>query len=117
IASHFGLDLEVLIRTRAELAEVVRRNPLQGIAADPKRYLVSFLAKKPPSELVRKLADSATSEERLVGFGRELYSWHPGGIGRSRLWTLLAGQSLGITATARNWNTVTKLLALARSDK
>ena len=45
--------------------------------------------------------------------GRELYSWHPGGVGRSELAKQLSERSLGATATARNWNTLEKLLALA----
>jgi uncharacterized protein (DUF1697 family) len=45
--------------------------------------------------------------------GREVYAWHPDGVGRSKLAVLLAGKGLGVTATARNWKTVTQLLALA----
>ncbi|MGY5137631.1 DUF1697 domain-containing protein, partial [Streptomyces nigrescens] len=48
---------------------------------------------------------------RLIG--RELYLWCPGGIGRSKLADAVSRAPLGVTATARNWNTVTKLLALA----
>jgi uncharacterized protein (DUF1697 family) len=51
--------------------------------------------------------------ERFVVSGREIYTWHPDGIQRSKLNTALSGKRLGVTATARNWNTVTKLLALA----
>jgi uncharacterized protein (DUF1697 family) len=35
------------------------------------------------------------------------------GVARSKLWAVLAGRDLGVTATARNWTTVTKLLDLA----
>ncbi len=45
--------------------------------------------------------------------GRELYAWHPDGVARSKLWNELAGKELGVTATARNWTTVTNLLAMA----
>ena len=45
--------------------------------------------------------------------GREIYGWHPKGVARSKLWGRLAGRGLGVTATARNWTTVTKLLELA----
>ena len=50
--------------------------------------------------------------ERLVVIGRELHAWHPDGIARSGLSAGLAGPTLGVEATARNWTTVTKLLAL-----
>ena len=113
IAGRFGLDIEVVVRTRDELAEVVRRNPLGDVAVNPKRYQVSFLAAEPDPEVVRKLAAAAVPPEQFVAIGRELYAWHPEGVARSRLWALLAGRGLGVPATARNWTTVTKLLAMA----
>jgi uncharacterized protein (DUF1697 family) len=113
IADDFGLDLDVLVRTLTELAKIVERNPLAGVATDPKRYQVSFLETKPPAGLVRELARLAAPGEKLVAIGRELYAWHPAGVARSKLWAGLADRRLGIAATARNWTTVTRLLALA----
>ena len=113
IVGRFELDIAVVVRTRGELAEVVGRNPLADVAVNPKRYQVSFLAATPDPEAVRKLAAVADAREQFVVIDREIYAWHPDGIGRSRLWALLAGRGLGVTATARNWSTVTNLLALA----
>ena len=45
-----GLKIEVIVRTRAELARVVARNPLGTVATDPSRYLVTFLGAKPPAK-------------------------------------------------------------------
>jgi uncharacterized protein (DUF1697 family) len=113
IAARFGLDIPVVVRTRDELAGVVHRNPLEKVAKNPKRYQVSFLAANLGAEAMIKLAAAAAPSEQFVVSGREVYAWHPSSIGRSRLWTLLAGQGLGVTATSRNWTTVTKLLELA----
>jgi uncharacterized protein (DUF1697 family) len=113
IAKEFGLDIAVVTRTRAQLASVVERNPLARVAKDPKRYQVSFLDAKPSREVVRRIEQAADARERVVVDGREIYAWHPDTIARSKLWALLAGQSLGVTATARNWTTVQKLLELA----
>lgn len=113
ITDRFGLDVDVVVRTRDEIAEVVRRNPLGKVAKDPKRYQVSFLDRKPNAKVVDNLAALAVGSEQLVADGRELYAWHPDGVARSKLWAALAGRGLGVTATARNWTTVTKLLELA----
>jgi uncharacterized protein (DUF1697 family) len=113
IAEHLGLDIDAVARTRDELAAVVRRNPLAGVATDPKRYQVSFLDRELEPELVKQLSSFAAESERLVAHGRELYAWHPDGVARSKLWAKLAGPDLGVKATARNWNTVEKLLAMA----
>ena len=113
IARRFGLNITIVVRTRDELAEVVRRNPLGQVAANPKRYQVSFLAAELDPAAVRELAAAVVAPEQFVVVGREAYAWHPDGIGRSRLSALLAGRGLGVTATARNWTTVTNLLAMA----
>jgi uncharacterized protein (DUF1697 family) len=113
IAKEFGLDVSVVTRTRAQLAKVVERNPLGPVAVDPKRYQVTFLDGKLSADAVRKLETAAVPSERFVVDGREVYAWHPEGAARSKLWALLAGRSLGVTATARNWTTITSLLALA----
>jgi uncharacterized protein (DUF1697 family) len=113
LADEFGLDIPVVVRTRAQLAKVVQRNPLGKVATDPKRYQVSFLTGKLPAEVVRKLEEVAAPSERFVVSGREVYAWHGAGVARSKLWAMLAGRGLGVTATARNWTTVTTLLGLA----
>ena len=113
IEAEFGLAIDVVVRTPAELARVVKRNPLGEVANDPKRYQVSFLAGPLPAAAKRKLEDAVSDSEELVVSGREIYAWHPDGVARSKLWAALAGRGLGVTATARNWTTVTKLLELA----
>lgn len=113
IAGAFGLDIDVVVRTRDELAEAVARDPLGDVADNPKRYQVSFLAEDPPAGLEERLQDAAAEPERFAIAGREIYAWHPDTIARSKLWTLLAGRDLGVVATARNWTTTTKLLELA----
>jgi uncharacterized protein (DUF1697 family) len=113
IAERFGLDIAVVARTRAELADVVARNPLADVADNPKRYQVTFLDAKLSPAVVRKLEDAVVPPEQFVLHGREVYAWHPSGAARSKLWATLAGRGLGVTATARNWTTVTKLLELA----
>ena len=116
IAERLGLEIQVVVRSRDELAEVVRRDPLGDVAANPKRYQVSFLDGELAPATVRKLEEAAVEPERFVVSGREVYAWHPEGVARSKLWALLAGRGLGVTATARNWTTVTKLLGLAEQD-
>ena len=116
IAERFGFDVDVIVRTDSELAEVVARNPLGDVALDPKRYQVSFLESEPDPEVVAQIAENAAEDERLVAIGREIYAWHPGGAARSKLWAALAGRALGVRATARNWTTVTTLLEMARAS-
>jgi uncharacterized protein (DUF1697 family) len=113
IADGFGMEVSVVVRTRDELAEVIERDPLGDVAADPRRYQVTFLAGELDPGRASELEEVAVAPERFVVSGREIYAWHPDGVGRSALAAQLAQRGLGVAATARNWNTVTKLLALA----
>jgi uncharacterized protein (DUF1697 family) len=113
LGERFGLDVAVVVRTRAELARVVERDPLGKVAKNPKLYQVTFLEQAPPAEVVRKLEATAVGKERVEQIGRELYAWHPDGVGRSKLATRMSGKGLGVKGTARNWTTVAKLLELA----
>jgi uncharacterized protein (DUF1697 family) len=113
IEAELGLEIPAVVRTRDELAEVVRRNPLGDVADNPKRYQVSFLDGEPDPKAIEKLAAAAVDGERIEPIGREIYAWHPNGIARSKMWAALAGKGLGVKATARNWTTVTTLLEMA----
>ena len=113
IGRQFSLDIAVIVRTRDELAQVVKLDPLKDVADNPKRYQVTFLSSELDHKQLERRAAVAGPAERLVGIGRELYSWHPEGVGRSKLWGRIAGAGLGVTATARNWTTVTTLLQMA----
>jgi uncharacterized protein (DUF1697 family) len=117
IASEFGLEIAVVARTRDELAEVVSRNPLGDVAHNPKRYQVSFLSDELAPEVVERLSALTVGEERFAAIGRELYSWTPDGIARSKLWGGLAAKNLGVDATARNWTTVCTLLEMADDER
>ena len=117
IAARFGLDTDVVVRSRDELSDIVDRNPLADVATDPKRYQVTFLAGELDGGVVGKLEAAAAPPEQVVVNGREIYAWQPEGVARSKLWALLAGRKLGVTATTRNWTTVTKLLALTDEER
>ena len=113
VATEFGVESVVIVRSRSELADVVKRNPFEKVATDPKRFQVSFLSDKPKAAVIQELSAVDVAPERVEFSGREIYAWHPDGIQRSPLVKLIGDTRLGVTATARNWNTVTKLLELA----
>jgi uncharacterized protein (DUF1697 family) len=114
IAARFGFDVDVVVRTRDELAAVVALDPLGDVAMNPKRYQVTFLASELDPEVAARLQALRVEPEQLVIAGRELYTWHPDGVARSKLWARTASrEGLGVVGTARNWTTVTTLLAMA----
>ncbi|MDQ6744773.1 MAG: DUF1697 domain-containing protein [Actinomycetota bacterium] len=114
IREWFGFDVPVVLRSAAELAEILVANPLRDVADEPKRYQVSFLSGELDDSVVAELSALAVEPERVAILGREVYAWHPDGVIGSRLASALATRKLGVTVTARNWTTVTKLAELSR---
>jgi len=113
IADRFGFDVPVVVRSRTQLKRVIERDPIDHAADDPKRYQVTFLADKLPADVVTRLQERMIESERFVVSDREIYTWHPEGVARSKLASAITDKGLGITATARNWTTVTTLLDIA----
>jgi uncharacterized protein (DUF1697 family) len=116
IRERFGFGPEVILRTAAEMRDVVTRNPFAGRShIEPGKLLVTFLASDPGPEAGRKLQAIKVSPEELHLNGREMYIYYPNGMGRSKLPAVAIGKALGIPGTARNWNSVTKLLEMAEA--
>jgi uncharacterized protein (DUF1697 family) len=113
IAGKLGVETPVIVRTREELGAVVALDPLGDIADEHKLYQVSFLSAEPDPQALVNIAEVDVAPERFVHAGREIYAWHPDGIHSSQLARLLTDKRLGVTATARNWKTTTKLLEMA----
>jgi uncharacterized protein (DUF1697 family) len=115
LATMLGVTSRVTVLTARELAAAVEENPLVSRAHDPSRLIVVML--KRPADRVRlePLARQDWKPEAFAIGKRVAYLWCPDGIFlASRLHEEL-DRLLGDTTTARNWATMTKLLALARA--
>jgi uncharacterized protein (DUF1697 family) len=109
-----GLRTAFLVRSPAEWADVVARNPFPNEAKhDPGRLLVMFLKSAPEPNAVEALRAAVRGPEIIRAGGQHLYISYPDGVGRSKLTGTLIEKKLGTAGTARNWNTVLKLGALA----
>ena len=114
----FGLRLRVVVLSRAELAQVISENPYQA-EPNPKYVHAMFFPAEPGPEVresvaaaERQAAEKGGRDEATV-VGRTLFLHTPDGYGRSELAARLArARGPVATGTARNWATVTKLLAL-----
>lgn len=111
VEEHAGFPVPVVLRTAAELAGVLARDPLGDRATDPARYSVTFLPAAPARNRVADLPPADGGE--YVVDGRELFLWLPDGMARSRMATWPWDRLLGVPGTNRNWNTVTRLAEMA----
>lgn len=113
-ASH-GYEPHVIVLTREQLASAAAANPFPDAAAQGKWLHLFFLDDVPPRPDLDGLRALATKTERFALDGRVFYLHTPDGMGKSKL-AARAEKLLGVPATARNWNTVTTLLAMAAGD-
>ena len=108
-----GKPVGVVVRKPRELAAVIANNPFMKMKdVDTARLSVAFLDGRPKAEGRKALAAREWGSDRFHHRGKELYLHCPDGFGRSKLATTFE-RLLGVGATVRNWNTVTKLLEMA----
>jgi uncharacterized protein (DUF1697 family) len=107
------LQSEVLIRTLAELESIFERSPILSPKADMSKLLVMFLSTVPDAKSQARLLKWHQGNEMLELRGPEVYLYYPDGVGRSKLSSAVIENQLGVSGTARNWNTLTKLLEAA----
>ena len=108
IEKKLKMDVSVIVRTADELRDAIARSPFSLEGRTPGWLLIMFLSAEPKGTL----PPVAAPEEAHLS-GRELYLYYGNGAGRSKLSGALLERKLGVVGTARNWNTVTKLLELA----
>ena len=111
IRDELGLKVDVAVRTPARLATIVAENPFPD--GDPGYVTVAFLTEAAPAEAKRRVAEVATEAEPFVFAGQEVYVHYTPGQARSKLAAKFS-DILGVSATVRNFRTVTKVLELAR---
>jgi uncharacterized protein (DUF1697 family) len=110
-----GLTVTVMVRTHAELSRIAKRNPFVADEQEPRHLHVLFLDRAPSRSAVHELDADRSPPDRFHVEGQAIYLHHPNGLGRSRLSADYFEKILGVRATARNWNTVLKLVELTAS--
>jgi uncharacterized protein (DUF1697 family) len=105
-AKRFGIETDYFVRDAAALRKIVAANPFKREAQrDPGRLVVFFLKEQADPKTVSALKVSYAGPEVYEVAGKHAYVYYPQGQGHSKFKAPWFG-------TARNWNTVRKLLAL-----
>ena len=121
IATSLSVPARVVVLSREELAQVARDNPYTG-EPNPRAVHAVFLSGEPGPDVAERvaaaqqLAAQQGSRDTAQLVGRTIFLHTPDGYGRSDLAAALVklGQKKtdAVTGTARNWATVTRLLAM-----
>jgi uncharacterized protein (DUF1697 family) len=118
IVADLGRPVDVVVRTAAQLRKVIDGDPFAGVADDGSKYVVLFLTGTPDHAAVKAIEDRTEdfAPEQFVHIGTEFYVWCPNSLRDAKLPIALADKKMGVAATARNWNTVKRMLELAEAE-
>lgn len=111
IAAQLGLTVTCVVRSDEELRAVIAGNPLLHRATDFSKLMAIFLSAAPDPDLLAAHDPSALAPDDIALGDRVVYQWCPDGILAAPAPGTFAERYLGVTATARNWKTVTRLAA------
>lgn len=118
LARHMGSPVPVIVRTGEELGRVIAANPFAAeAAADGARVHAVFLSAAPLAARAKDLEQIVQKfparRDRFHLAGDTLYLHLPDGAADTKFTAQSVDRILGVTGTARNWNTVLKLHAMA----
>ena len=108
----FGFKKDIMLVARADWAKLIKQNPFPQAVDKPTTLHAFVLDRAPKKEAIEALMARAATHEAVVVKGKVLYFHAPEGFGTSKLPPVI-DRTLGVVSTARNWNTVMKLMELA----
>ena len=113
---YMGRPIVTALRTRKQMQAVIDGNPFAKVATNPRYLCVTFLSHVPTKSEMAPLFAQDWKPELFKAAGKEIYTWHPNGQGRSPLAAALGKLPLRGAVTTRNWNTVLKLSEMLGED-
>lgn len=112
---HHKMQIEFMIRSAKEWSDIVAANPYPNEAkSDPARLVVIALKSPAKAGAEQALQAAIKGRETVCVSGKNAYMYYPDGQGSSKVTPAVVEKHLGARGTARNWNTVLKLLALTQ---
>ena len=113
LAGPLGVSAQVVVRTVEQVRQAVAADPFGDDAPDGAKHFLGFLESRPPAAVRKEVEAMDVAPDRVALLDDHLYLWCPNGISKGPLSRVDWNRRLGVTATIRNWNTVTTLLELA----
>jgi len=111
LADAAGFEIPVVVRSAPQMALVAERHPFEQLASQPKELFVMFLSGLPSAQDAAQLDPARGGTDVFELIGQELYL-HLTSAARTKLSVDYVGRVLKLSATARNWNTVTAVAGM-----
>lgn len=114
IQENYGFDVNVILLNKQQIQNAIDTNPYPEAEENPKSVHIYFLSEKSQRPNLQLLDQVKKDTEQYCLKEHLFYLYAPEGIGRSKL-AVNVEKALAVNATARNWRSVNKILALASS--
>ncbi len=114
VLRRFGFPVPVVVKTAAEIGEVIKNNPLlkeKGI--DLSKLHVTFLSRAPEKGALKMLDAIAAAPDQFRCSGAAVYLYCPNGYHETRVSNNVLEKTLKVGTTTRNWKTVNQLYQMA----
>jgi len=102
----------VMIRSIDEIRKAIENNPFAAEQFEDKYFHLVFLSEKLTQEKAEMLLSNNKDTEKFAVFDREIYCLLREGVANSLLGKKYIDNKLKVSATARNWRTMQKILEL-----
>ncbi|MEU9857635.1 DUF1697 domain-containing protein [Streptomyces sp. NPDC047974] len=114
IEERFGFACDCLVRDHGYLAAVEQACPFPADELEGKQLHAVYYSEQVTADRFAAVDAEALAPEAFALGDRVMYLHTPDGLGRSKLAETVMRPSLnkGVVATARNWNTVRKLVEM-----
>lgn len=109
LTEKFAFAPDFLLLTQNDFSQAIENNPFSSQTGKDLHFF--FIKEKPPAPDLDLLHSLKTGAEDFRLIEKVFYLWAPEGVGRSKL-AAKVEKALGQSATARNWNTVSKVREL-----
>jgi uncharacterized protein (DUF1697 family) len=116
VADRFGVEVPTIVVPRAKVEAVVTANPFPEMLDQPKQLFVFFTQDPVAADALDDLDPARFAPDEAKVVDGVIYAAYPDGMARSKLTTAVLDRAAGAPTTARNWNTVGKLVDLLAAE-
>jgi uncharacterized protein (DUF1697 family) len=113
INTHFGQSVGMVVKTKTELNSILEFNPFEPKQeTENKQKVVFFLSATILETDLSTTTKKYNIEEKYYHKDDVIWIYYHNGYGKTKFTTGFIEKKLKILATARNWNTVLKVLSM-----
>ncbi len=116
IREHFNLGIGIMAKTLEELEYILNNDRFDpATESDHSKKIVVMLSQAVDTNKTAIFKEEKKVDEHFYLNGDVLYIYYHNGAGRSKFTNAYIEKKLGVTATARNWNTISKVVEILKT--